>query len=81
MLDLPTAFFVSAVEIEGTAVIGQFPAADGEHEQFGLVIEEDSPLKVCVDEALAALRDDGRLAAIEQEWLSDVVEAPVIAID
>ncbi len=81
VLDLPTAFFVSAVEIEGSAVIGQFPAADGGQEQFGLAMEEDSPLKVCVDAALAALRDDGRLADIEQEWLSDVVEAPVIAID
>ena len=45
VLDLPTAFFVSAVEIEGTAVIGQFPAADGGPEQFGMVFEEGSPLQ------------------------------------
>lgn len=78
VLDLPTAFYVSAVEIEGTAVIGQFPAADGETEQFGLVFEEGSALRDCVNEALARLEESGALAAIEQEWLSDVVDAPVI---
>ena len=78
VLDLPTAFYVSAVEIEGTAVIGQFPAADGETEQFGLVFEEGSDLRDCVNEALTNLEDSGRLDEIEQEWLSDVVDAPVI---
>jgi polar amino acid transport system substrate-binding protein len=78
VLDLPTAFYVSAVEIEGTAVIGQFPAADGETEQFGLVFEEGSSLRDCVNEALTNLEDSGRLDEIEQEWLSEVVDAPVI---
>lgn len=80
VLDLPTAFFVSAVEIEGSAVIGQFPSVGDSPEQFGLVFEQDNPLRVCVNEALASLRDSGRLAEIEQEWLSDVVDAPVIEI-
>jgi polar amino acid transport system substrate-binding protein len=80
VLDLPTAFFVSAVEIEGTAVIGQFPSTGDSPEQFGLVFEEGSPLRDCVNEALTALRDSGELEAIEQEWLSDVVDAPVIDI-
>lgn len=78
VLDLPTAFFVSAVEIEGTAVIGQFPAADDEPEQFGLVFEEGNPLRDCVNEALARLEESGRLGEIEQQWLSEVVDAPVI---
>lgn len=77
VLDLPTAFFVSSVEIEGTAVIGQFPAT-GEPEQFGLVFEEGNPLRDCVNEALARLDESGALDDIEQEWLSDVVDAPVI---
>ena len=77
VLDLPTAFYVSAVEIEGSAVIGQFPAQGG-GEQFGLVFEEGNSLRDCVNEALASLREAGRLADIEQEWLSDVVDAPVI---
>ena len=78
VLDLPTAFFVSAVEIEGTAVIGQFPASGDEPEQFGMVFEEGNPLRDCVNEALAALEESGELDEIEQEWLSDAVDAPVI---
>jgi polar amino acid transport system substrate-binding protein len=81
VLDLPTAFFVSAVEIEGTTVIGQFPPPEGEVEQFGMVFEEGNPLRDCVNEALATLRDDGTLDDLEQEWLSDAVGAPVISIE
>jgi len=73
VLDLPTAFFVSAVEIEGSTVIAQFPSA-GESEQFGMVFEEGNPLRDCVNQALANVDLD----AIQQEWLSDVVEAPII---
>jgi polar amino acid transport system substrate-binding protein len=81
VLDLPTAFYVSAVEIEGTAVIGQFPSSDDEPEQFGLVFEEGNPLRDCANLALASLTESGELDDIEQEWLSDVVDAPVIPID
>jgi polar amino acid transport system substrate-binding protein len=76
VLDLPTAFFVSAVEIEGSAVIAQFPSGD-DPEQFGMLFEEGNPLRDCVNEALANIDLD----AIQQEWLSDVVDAPVIEVN
>jgi len=74
VLDLPTAFFVSAVEIEGSTVIAQFPSGGEDGEQFGMLFEEGNPLRDCVNEALANID----LEAIQQEWLSDVVDAPVI---
>ena len=77
VLDLPTAFYVTAVEIPNSAVVGQFPS-QGEAEQFGLLFEEDSPLVDCVNEAITALKEDGTLEQIQQEWLSDAVSAPVI---
>ena len=77
VLDLPTAFFVSAVEIEGSAVIAQFPTGEEGGEQFGMLFEEGNPLRDCVNEALANVD----LEALQREWLSDVVDAPVIAID
>jgi polar amino acid transport system substrate-binding protein len=80
VLDLPTAFYVSAVEIEGTAVIGQFPSTGDEPEQFGIVVEEGNPLRDCINEALATLDEDGTLAEIEDEWLSQATGAPVIEI-
>jgi polar amino acid transport system substrate-binding protein len=76
VLDLPTAFYVSAVEIEGSKVVGQFASQPG-GEQFGLVLEKGNPLLACVNEALAALKSSGRLAAIQQAELSDAVSAPV----
>jgi polar amino acid transport system substrate-binding protein len=74
VLDLPTAFFVSAVEIEGSSVIAQFPASEDDPEQFGMLFEEGNPLRDCVNGAL----DNIDLDAIQQEWLADVVDAPII---
>jgi polar amino acid transport system substrate-binding protein len=81
VVDLPTAFYISAVEIEGTKVIGQFPAGEGTvADQFGLVFDLDNPLVECVNVALAALKESGELATIEQTWLSDKTSAPVISL-
>ena len=81
VLDLPTAFYVSSVEIEGTAVIGQFPSTGDQPEQFGLVFEEGNPLRDCANEALASLTSSGKLDDLKQQWLSEVVDAPVIPLD
>ncbi|HEY0890825.1 MAG TPA: ABC transporter substrate-binding protein [Nocardioides sp.] len=75
--DLPTAFYISAVEIEGSAITGQFETA-GQADEFGLLFEKGNPLRTCVDQVLADLEADGTLADIEQEWLSDVVDVPVL---
>jgi polar amino acid transport system substrate-binding protein len=74
--DLPTAFFVTAVQVPKGTIVGQV-AADTQ-EYFGLVFEEGNPLRDCVNEALAALREDGTLDSIEQEWLADKADAPVL---
>jgi polar amino acid transport system substrate-binding protein len=80
VVDLPTALYISAVEIEGTKVIGQFPAeAGGTTDEFGMVFDLDNPLVDCVNTALAQLRQVGTLDAIEQQWLSDNITAPVIS--
>ena len=82
VVDLPTGFYISAVEIEGASVIGQFPTdAGGSTDEFGLLFEKDNPLVACVNVALAALKDNGTLAEIEKTWLSDKTGAPVISLD
>jgi polar amino acid transport system substrate-binding protein len=77
VVDLPTAFFISAVEIPNSAVVGQF-ATQGETEQFGLLFEEGSPLVDCVNQAIEKLKADGTLQEIQDQWLSQAVSAPVI---
>jgi polar amino acid transport system substrate-binding protein len=77
VVDLPTAFFVTAVQIEDGAIVGQFPTV-GAQEYFGMVFAEGNPLVECVNEALDELKADGTLAAIQQEWLADKADAPVL---
>jgi polar amino acid transport system substrate-binding protein len=82
VFDLPTALYVSAVEIEGSSVIGQFPAdAGGTSDGFGFVLEKGNPLTACVDQAITAITESGELDAITQEWLADYTEAPVITVE
>jgi polar amino acid transport system substrate-binding protein len=82
VLDLPTAFYVSAVEFDNANVVAQFPAeAGGTTDDFGMVFELDNPLVECVNEALTTLRDSGELADITNEWMSDFADAPVIAVE
>ena len=76
--DLPTAFYLAAVEIPKGTIVGQFQQTGGQQEQFGMLFEKDNPLAQCVDQALAAMKDDGSLAAIEKKWLSDTVDVPVL---
>jgi polar amino acid transport system substrate-binding protein len=82
VVDLPTALYISAVEIEGSKVVGQFPASDvAPGDDFGMVFDLDNPLAACVNTALAALAGNGKLAEIENEWLAAYTGAPVISLD
>ena len=76
--DLPTAFYITAVEIPAANVVGQFQVTSGKTEEFGLLLEKDNPLVTCVDAALTTLKEDGTLEEIEQEWLSDAVDVPTL---
>ncbi len=77
VVDLPTAFYLTAVELDGGIILGQLDGAEA-GDSFGLVLDKDSPLTEAVTAAVDALRDSGKLAEIEQEWLADYVGAPVL---
>ncbi|GAA4207754.1 ABC transporter substrate-binding protein [Streptosporangium oxazolinicum] len=76
VVDLPTAFYVTAAQVENSKIVGQFGAASGEPEVFGAVFEKGSPLVSCVDEAIDKLTASGELAKIETEWLGSAAGAP-----
>ncbi|MEW1644859.1 ABC transporter substrate-binding protein [Streptomyces sp. NPDC091219] len=76
--DLPTAFYVTSAEATNARIVGQFENQGGTPEQFGLVLDKGSDLTSCVSSAVDALRKDGTLAALEKQWLSDAVDAPVL---
>ncbi|MCY4727447.1 ABC transporter substrate-binding protein [Nocardioides sp. STR2] len=70
VVDLPTAYFMTAVQLDDGVIVGQLPLPDGEPEQFGAVLAKDSPLTDCVSAAVDTLREDGVLDQIGQEWLA-----------
>jgi polar amino acid transport system substrate-binding protein len=79
VVDLPTAFYVTAAQVDNSVIVGQFPAPTGaEAEHFSVVLAKGSSLTACVNTAIAALKSDGTLAAITKEWLSDKASAPVL---
>lgn len=78
VVDLPTAFYITAAEVPEATVVGQFENRGDAAEQFGLVLDKGSALTSCVTAAVTALREDGTLAKIEKRWLSDAVDAPVL---
>ena len=78
VVDLPTAFYITAAELENGVIVGQLPQV-GVPEQFGLVLDLDSPLTACVSQAVDQLRQDGTLAVLEKQWLASTGGAPELS--
>ena len=78
VVDLPTAFFLTGVILDGGVLLGQLPADAGISDEWGLVLAKDSPLTAAVTAAVDALRDSGRLAEIADEWLGADAGAPIL---
>jgi polar amino acid transport system substrate-binding protein len=74
VVDLPTAFFVTAAQVPGSKIVGQFSAPGGD--SFGLLLEKDSGLTECVNQALAALEESGELGEITNKWMGAAAGAP-----
>ena len=77
VVDLPTAFYVTAVQVPHSEILGQFPTASG-GEHFGMVFAKDNPLAGCVDNVLARLKASGGLKWIQRTWLAKATGAPVL---
>jgi polar amino acid transport system substrate-binding protein len=76
--DLPTAFYITAAEIPQATIVGQFQQQSGTPEQFGMLFQKGNALVTCVNQALATMKSDGTLDAIEKKWLSQTVNVPVL---
>jgi polar amino acid transport system substrate-binding protein len=77
IVDLPTAFYVTAVQVPGSTILGQFQSpAGGEH--FGMVFAKGNPLVSCVNKSLATLRSNGALTRLQNRWLAKATGAAVL---
>jgi polar amino acid transport system substrate-binding protein len=77
VVDLPTAFYVTAVQVPNSKVLGQFPTEPG-GEHFGMVFQKGNSLVRCVNTALSKLRSGGTLKQLQQKWLAKATGAPTL---
>jgi polar amino acid transport system substrate-binding protein len=67
VVDLPTAFFLTAAEIPEAKIVGQFAAPGGD--DWGLLLQKGSKLTPCVNQALDELRSRGTLQDLQDRYM------------
>ena len=76
VVDLPTAFFLTAAQVPTAKIVGQFSAPGGD--TWGALLQKGSPLTDCVNQAIGDLKESGALQSLEQRWLGAAAGAPVL---
>jgi polar amino acid transport system substrate-binding protein len=76
VVDVPTAFYLTAAQVPEATTVGQFPAPGGD--TWGALLEKDSPLTPCISAAIDDLDSSGELPSLEKKWMSDATKAPVL---
>ena len=74
VVDLPTALYLTAVQVPEATVVGQFGSGGGE--SWGALLAKESPLTGCVSAAIHQLESSGELEKITQRWMSQAAGAP-----
>ena len=74
VIDLPTAFFLTAAQVPSAKIVGQFEAPGGD--AWGALLEKGSPLTPCVSQAIKELESEGTLAELEKRWMGSAAGAP-----
>jgi polar amino acid transport system substrate-binding protein len=77
VVDLPTSFYVTAVQVDDGVIVGQFPNR-GSKERFGMLFEQDNTLRRCVNKALNRLWANGTIKRLQNRWLARVGGAPIL---
>jgi polar amino acid transport system substrate-binding protein len=74
VVDVPTALYLTAVQVPQATVVGQFSAPGGD--QWGALLAKGSPLTACVSRAIDQMRSSGELAQLNKRWMSQAAGAP-----
>jgi polar amino acid transport system substrate-binding protein len=74
VVDLPTALYLTAAQVPTATVVGQFAAPGGD--QWGALLEKESPLTACISQAVEELESSGELKEITDRWMSQAAGAP-----
>jgi polar amino acid transport system substrate-binding protein len=74
VVDLATAFELTATDLPHTAIAGQFSAPGGD--TWGALLSKGSGLTRCLDKAVTSLHADGTLAALSKRWIASAANVP-----
>jgi polar amino acid transport system substrate-binding protein len=77
VVDLPTAFYVTGVQVPTAKVVGRLKTV-GAPEYFGAVLPKGSKLTSCVNKALTRLWANGTIKKLQTTWLPSTNSAPVL---
>jgi polar amino acid transport system substrate-binding protein len=78
VVDLPTAYFVTAAQVDGSVIAGKFESQAAAPDDYGLLFEEGNSLVACVNAVIEDMRSDGTLAGLVETYLEDGGEINVI---
>ncbi|HEY3523694.1 MAG TPA: ABC transporter substrate-binding protein [Candidatus Limnocylindrales bacterium] len=67
--DLPTTFYMRDAQLKDAVIVGSLPTV-GDVEHFSILLAKNSGLTACVNEAIGAIKSDGTLAGIVQQWIT-----------
>ncbi|MCP4416064.1 MAG: amino acid ABC transporter substrate-binding protein [Chloroflexi bacterium] len=76
VIGLPTAFFMTAVQLDNGVIAGVLPSDSDEG--FGMLFTDGSELVSCVNQSLQTLTDNGTLDSLVEEWLQGGGDIPTI---
>ena len=79
VVDLPTGYYITADQVEGSIIAGQFESEAAEPDEYGMLFAKDNSLVPCVNTALEALRESGKLQEIEDLYLNQDGGIPTIS--
>jgi polar amino acid transport system substrate-binding protein len=72
--DLVTTVYMRDFQIKNSVVVGQYRTQD----PFGMLFEEGNPLRLCVNEVLGEMKQDGTLKKLQTEWLQQYLGVPTL---
>jgi polar amino acid transport system substrate-binding protein len=78
VVDVPTAFYMTGVELDGGLIVGSLPEIEGATDEWGVVLTKDSPLTERVTAAVDALRESGELDELIAAWLGADAGVPTL---
>jgi polar amino acid transport system substrate-binding protein len=76
--DLPTAFYITAAQVEGSKIAGQFDTGEGDN--WGVLLTKGSKITPCVDKVIGDLTESGELKKITQRWMGAAAGAPELKL-